>query len=331
MNRFIRNEAKMAIWVVTGATGFVGRHVLDVLKTDHQRGRGDSVTVVALGRRRPDGWPADAFVAADLTEADRLRAAIEQVAPDMVIHTAGRTPPASDQELYHANFWATIHLLGALRALKRPVRVVLSGSAAELGPVDDSLLPVDESHPCNPANAYGRSKWLATLAGRSERSPLEVMVARVFNPIGPGTPTSQALGRFADLLSEPGADPVELIVGDLDARRDFIDVRDVANAMIALATRGKAGSVYNVGTGRSRRVGDGLDRLIHLSGRSVRVSVDPVLKCDRGPSDSRADITRITEHTGWKPMISWDRSLDDLWHEFAARRLPLRIDKSVAA
>jgi nucleoside-diphosphate-sugar epimerase len=321
----------MAIWLVTGATGFVGRHVLDALETEASRKAGDVTKVVVLGRRRPDLWPAEAFVAADLTEAESLRAAIDPIAPDVVIHTAGRTPPAPDQELYDANFWATIHLLGALRALRRPVRVVLSGSAAELGSVDNSRLPVDESHPCDPANAYGRSKWLATQAGRSERSPLEVVIARVFNPIGPGTPPSQAFGRFAELLCEPGVDPLELVVGDLDARRDFIDVRDVARAMIALAKRGEAGSVYNVGTGRSERVGDGLDRLIELSGRSVRVSVDPVLQSKGGPSDSRADITRITAHSGWKPLISWDRSLEDLWREVEGRRLPLRVDTSVAA
>jgi nucleoside-diphosphate-sugar epimerase len=321
----------MAVWLVTGATGFVGRHVLEMLKAEAARAAGDDTNVVVLGRRRPDEWPADAFVAADLTVADRLHAAIELIAPDVVVHTAGRTPPAADHELYRANFWATIHLLGALRALKRPVRVVLSGSAAELGPVDASLLPVDESYMCNPVNAYGRSKWLATQAGRSERSPLEVVVARVFNPIGPGTPSSQALGRFADLLSEPGADTVDLIVGDLDGRRDFIDVRDVARAMIALANHGRAGSVYNVGTGLSQRVGDGLDRLIQLSNRSVRVSIDPVLASKRGPSDSRADIARITAHTGWTPVISWERSLEDLWRGVAARRRPPFVEKGVAA
>jgi nucleoside-diphosphate-sugar epimerase len=321
----------MAVWLITGATGFIGRHVLDALKAQADGRAGDETTVFVLGRRRPDGWPADAFLGVDLTDADRLRVAIESIAPDVVVHTAGRTPPAPDQELYRANFWATIHLLGALRALKRPVRVVLSGSAAELGPVDAALLPVDESRECNPVTAYGRSKCLATQAGRSEPSPLEVMIARVFNPIGPGTPSSQALGRFADLLTEPGADPLELIVGDLDVRRDFIDVRDVASAMIALAEHGHAGSIYNVGTGRSHRVGDGLDRLIASSGRSVQVTIDPVLQSNRGPSDSRADITRITAHTGWKPLISWEQSLEDLWNELAARRLPLRAGKSVAA
>jgi GDP-4-dehydro-6-deoxy-D-mannose reductase len=321
----------MAVWLVTGATGFLGRHVLDALTARVERAAGPETNVVVLGRRQPDGWPADAFAAADLTEPNSLRAAIERIAPDLVVHTAGRTPPAGEDELYRANFWATIHLLGALRALNRPVRIVLSGSAAELGPVDAAALPVNESHACNPVNAYGRSKWLATQAGRSERLPLEVVVARVFNPIGPGTPPSQAFGRFADRLSEPGADPLDLIVGDLDARRDFIDARDVARAMIALATRGQGGSVYNVGTGQSRRVGDGLNRLIQLSGRSVRVSVDPVLQSRRGPSDSRADITRIAAHTGWKPMFSWESSLQDLWDEIVARRRPRGVDQSVAA
>ncbi len=79
---------------------------------------------------------------------------------------------------------------------------------------------------------------MATKSGLSERSPLEVMVARVFNPIGPGTPATQALGQFASHLAEAGQEPLELSVGDLDSRRDFIDVRDVARAMVAIAERG---------------------------------------------------------------------------------------------
>jgi GDP-4-dehydro-6-deoxy-D-mannose reductase len=323
----------MAVWMVTGATGFVGRQVLEALQTGLEREEGSrsEPKIIVVGRQRPGNWPDDAFVAADLTDLDQVREMAGRIAPDYVIHTAGRTPPAPDEELYRANFWATIHLLSGLRSLNKPMRVVLSGSAAELGPVDLAALPVDEAYRCLPINAYGRSKWLATAAGLAERPPLDVVVARVFNPIGPGTPASQALGRFAARLSDPEPDPLELIVGDLDARRDFIDVRDVARAMIALATRGQGGSVYNVGTGLSQRVGAGLDRLIHLSGRSVRVSVDAMLESKRGPCDSRADIARITAHTGWKPVISWERSLDDLWHEVAARRPPHRVDQGVAA
>jgi GDP-4-dehydro-6-deoxy-D-mannose reductase len=270
--------------------------------------------LVVLGRRCPAGWPDAAFVEVDLTDTIQTRAAIERIAPDVVIHTAGRTPPAPDDELYRMNFWATLHLLSALRSLKKTVRVVLSGSAAELGPVDVSRLPVNESYACDPVDSYGRSKWLATTAALSECSPVETIVARVFNPIGPGTPASQALGRFANRLAERGQDPLELAVGDLDSRRDFIDVRDVARAMVELAVRGQSGLVYHVGTGQSHRVGEGLDRLVQLSGRTVRLSVDRVLYDRRGPGDSRADIERITAHTRWRPQISWEESLTGLWN-----------------
>ncbi len=231
----------MAIWLLTGATGFVGRHVLDVCvkDIDGTEATGGNHKVVVLGRRCPDGWPQDRFVAADLTEPRTLPETIRRIAPDVVIHTAGRTPPAQDDDLYRTNFWATVHLLTALRSMEKPARVVLSGSAAELGPVDAADLPVDENYSGFPRDAYGRSKSLATAAGIAERGMLDVMVARVFNPIGPGTPASQALGRFADRLTDHTIDPLHLSVGDLDTRRDFIDVRDVARAMVALALRGK--------------------------------------------------------------------------------------------
>ncbi len=86
--------------------------------------------------------------------------------------------------------------------------------------------------------------------------------------------------------------------------------------MIALARHGRAGLIYNVGTGSSRRVGEGLDRLIQMSGRHVKVSIDPVLESRRGVADSRADIELVTGHTGWQPKIPFERSLDDLWGEF---------------
>jgi GDP-4-dehydro-6-deoxy-D-mannose reductase len=320
----------MAVWMITGATGFVGRHVLSELQRAFDGSSLSENKLVVLGRRCPPHWPEEAFVASDLNEVNQLGETVRRIEPDVVIHTAGRTPPAPDEELYRANFWTTIHLLSALRSTRRPVRVVLSGSAAELGPVDAADLPVNEAHACNPIDAYGRSKWLATLGGLSERAPLQVMVARVFNAIGPGMPSTHAFGRFAARLTDPDPDPLKLDVGDLDARRDFIDVRDVARAMIALALGGRANLVYHVGTGRSSRVGDGLDHLVRLSGRTVKVRVDPALQSRRGPADSRADINRIVAHTDWHPTISWEQSLEDLWRDLIAHQPP-RVDKGAAA
>lgn len=320
-----------AVWLVTGANGLVGRHVLDALSAAARRPSQSETEVVVLGRHCPPTCLPDNFVAADLTDADQLRQAIERIVPDFVIHTAGRTPPASDQELYRANFWATIHLLSALRWARRPARIVLSGSAAELGPVDPSSPPVEESYPGYPRDSYGRSKRLATSAGIAQQAPLEVVVARVFSAIGPGTPTTQGFGRFADRLTEPDPDPLDLEIGDVDARSDFIDARDVARAIIALALRGQSGLVYNIGTGRSRSVLEGLGRLIHLSGRSVSVRVDPSVQKRRGSGEARANIDRIVRHTNWWPAISWEQSFDDLWREVEARKRLSRVDTEAAA
>jgi GDP-4-dehydro-6-deoxy-D-mannose reductase len=305
----------MPIWLITGATGFLGRHVLKALESEL---RGDSHpdgAIVVLGRRRPECWPESAFVEADLEHPESLRRSIQAIRPDHVIHTAGKAPPAPDEALYRGNFWATIRLLNALRSLNRKVRVTLAGSAAELGPVPSAALPVDESRPCSPVEAYGRSKWMASVAGLAERPPLEVNVARVFNPVGPGMPPALAFAEFATQLLSSSKDPMTLLAGDLDARRDFVDVRDTARALVAIALRGRPGLVYHVGTGQSRTVREGLEHLIRLSGRSVRVCADPRRRSRKGPSDSRANIGRIQDHTDWTPSIPFEQSLADLWED----------------
>src|SRR5438067_1740718 len=144
----------MAVWLVTGATGFIGRHVWDDLHRGVEGAPPCETEIVAVGRRRPPGCPEHRFIMTDLDDAPGLS------------------------------------------------RVVLAGTAAELGPVAASDLPVGEDYLGYPINAYGRSKRLSTLSGVAERPPLEVMVARVFNAIGPGLPESQAFGRFAWRLSE---------------------------------------------------------------------------------------------------------------------------------
>src|SRR5262249_20647701 len=124
----------MAVWLVTGGNGFVGRQVLAALASGESGDLADQIVV--LGRHRPATARAARFIETDLGDPEGLRASLRGVAPDYVIHTAGKTPPASDDELYRANFWSTTHLLGALRALGKSIRIVLAGSAAELGPVD---------------------------------------------------------------------------------------------------------------------------------------------------------------------------------------------------
>ena len=306
----------MANWLVTGGTGFLGRHVLRSLAGT------SGVEAVALGRRFPWGWGPRAFVTADLEQPETVARAIRAVRPEVVIHAAGRTPPGTDDDFDRVNTRATLSLIKALADVDRPVRVVLIGSAAELGPVPETELPVGEDYPCRPADAYAWSKCLANCRGLLAKPPLEVVVARVFNPVGPGLPAKQALGAFAARLLDGSTGP--MVVGDLDVRRDFVDVRDVARAVVALAVHGRSGRVYHVGTGASHRVGDGLDHFIRRSGRSVDVRINMNLVANAGPRDSRADVRRVVADTGWRPSIAWEQSLDDLWDEAASRaRLPL--------
>jgi GDP-4-dehydro-6-deoxy-D-mannose reductase len=310
----------MAVWLVTGGSGFVGRHVLTALSAGQPESADPEAEVIVLGRHCPTNGSGHRFIEADLNDPEGLRQALRGLAPDYVIHTAGKTPPAADDDLYKANFWSTTHLLGALRSLDRPIRIVLTGSAAELGPVASARLPVGEDYEADPVDAYGRSKFLATRSGLAERPPLEVMAARIFNVIGPGLPATQAFGAFASRLAEQGPDLLDLPVGRLDTRRDFVDVRDVARALIALSLHGRARHVYHVGTGESRAVAEGLNFLVKSSGRAVVYREDPALLRRPGPSDSRAAIDRIVAETGWRPRIGFEESLRDLWREVSGRR-----------
>lgn len=282
----------MAGWLITGAAGFLGWHLVNRL-------RREGVPIHPVDRAE-----------ADLADPGEAAGLLAELAPEVIIHVAGATPPAPRPALYAANLTSTLNLLDAARDLGRPIRIVLVGSAAEYGPVPDEELPVREDRPCSPLDSYGLSKLLATTAGLAARPPIEVVVARIFNPIGPGAPPSQVFGRLVRALSRPEGPPEFLEAGDLDARRDFIDARDVAGALVALARRGKPGSIYNVGTGESHSVRGGLELLLGWSGCNPEIRTVPGRP---GPKDSRAEIARIVADAGWRPEIPWEQSLKDQW------------------
>lgn len=285
----------MNTWLVTGGTGFLGRHVMARIGAH----AGPDDRIVSAGRGD-----------LNLCDADITDRYLSDLQPDVVLHLAGLTPPAPSSTLYQANVIGTLHLLDGLKRLGRRTRVVLAGSAAELGPVPPESVPTAETYEPHPATPYGLSKHLATQAGLSMRSPLDVIGTRLFNITGPGAPAGQAFGRFAaELARAPQGSTVTLNVGPLEPRRDFVDVRDAADALLRLATLGLPRTVYHVGTGESRSVVEGLARLIDLSSRDVRIQAAPTTH----PDDSRADATRLRRDTGWEPRHSFERTIADLW------------------
>src|SRR5262249_18837721 len=148
--KLTNRETNMPVWLVTGASGFLGRHLIPNLVLEQRTG----IRIIQAGRRHTEGCSSHDFIRADLTQASSIRGLIDEVAPDLIFHLAGKTPPGTADEYYQANTLATALLFDVLRERGRPVRVIHAGSAAELGIVAESDLPVAEAYPCYPSNAY---------------------------------------------------------------------------------------------------------------------------------------------------------------------------------
>ncbi|MBI4061464.1 MAG: NAD-dependent epimerase/dehydratase family protein, partial [Elusimicrobia bacterium] len=225
--------------LVTGAGGFLAGPLLERLK-----GRAG---VFHLART-----PAPGRIACDLADPAAAREAVRRVRPDLVYHLAGAR--VSDWEgLWRSHVTATVNLLEALASSGRPARVVVAASSAEYGAAGGARRAREDA-PLEPVTLYGSCKLSQTMAALSfNRGRLEVLAARLFNVLGPGTPDSLAPGAFARQIARvaAGRQPPEIAVGDLSPRRDYVDARDAAAALEIVARRGRAGECYNVGSGRS--------------------------------------------------------------------------------
>jgi GDP-4-dehydro-6-deoxy-D-mannose reductase len=295
--------------IVTGATGFAGRHLLDRL------GPG----VVAW--HRPSGRPPDRSRAAvwqpvDLLDRDAVSAAITHTLPANIFHLAGAPNVAASWESaashLHVNALGTVHLLEAVRRHAPGCRVLVVSSGQIYRASDQ---PIAEGDPLEPSNPYGLSKLAQDELARrlAGADGLDVVIARPFNHIGPLQEPGFAVSSFARQIAriERGLEAPVLRVGNLDARRDVTDVRDVVEAYDRLMDDGETGRVYNVCSGVVWRIRDLLDHLLRLSAASIQVEPDP----DRfRPTDVpcvRGNASRIRAELGWVPSIPIEQTLRD--------------------
>ncbi len=297
--------------LITGARGFLASP-LEALWRGKAR--------LYLARRTP----GPGIIPTDLSDPAAARALVRAARPDLVFHFAGLTRPVALDELWRCHVTATESLLSALAAEGRPVRVVSVGSAAEYGAAGGLRRPNEDAE-AEPLSEYGTSKLAQGLCALSfSRGPIEVLVGRIFNVLGPGTPENLAPGAFARQISliEAGRQEPEMLVGDLSPRRDYLDRRDAAAALTALAARGRPGLVYNIGEGRSAPMRAILDGLLKASTARVRVVVDPSRLRPIQVRDLAADASRLRRDTGWRPRVPLARSLADTlawWRERTAR------------
>jgi len=298
--------------LVVGGRGFLGRHIVTALCT-----AGFEVTSAVRTRCTPSALSSDAGeVALDLlaSPARTLRAVLGATRPAVVVNCAGVVSGTAEQ-LADGNVVAPVRLLAAMTATAPTALYIHLGSAAEYGSAAADR-PVDEADDPRPLGAYGVSKLAGTrsVLALAADAGLSATVLRVFNPVGAGAPPSTLPGRLAHLLRSV-ADGQPLSVGPLDTFRDFVDVRDVAAAVVACTAAANApGRLYNVGSGQATGSRVLAEQLVHIAGfrGDIREEAPP---SDRSGTLARqqANIDRAAAELHWSPQHDLTDSLHDLW------------------
>jgi len=335
--------------LVTGATGFVGQHLCRRLaELGHRVFAADCIA----GPART--FPGCEYRACDVCEFTALRAALRWARPDWIFHLAAiSSPPEAARhpdETWRTNFLGTVHLYEAVRLSKRKPRILFVGSSDEYGAPPQERLPIDETCPLSPTGVYGSSKAAADLASAFfvERHGLDIVRVRPFNHTGPGQSPRFVCSDFARQVAEAARRPLRkrtMLVGNLDARRDFTDVRDIVRAYVLALERCPKGEVYNIASGKAVRVGDILEKLIALADAKIEVRLDPkrlrpsdaprivgdASKFRRatgvfahrptGTAGRNAGLAGlpVRKNSGWRPGIPLDDTLRDLLEYWRAQ------------
>jgi GDP-4-dehydro-6-deoxy-D-mannose reductase len=309
--------------LITGVSGFVGGHMVDLLRAEAPQAE-----IVGLDSRPGNRARALGIeiVKADLQDPVSVRRALEQVRPDRLVHLAAQSSPQRSWEdpagTLKTNLLGLLHLLEAARTLSLEPRLLVVGSAEEYGLVQPHQMPLREEAPLRPASPYAVSKvaqgFLALQYALSLGLP--IVRTRTFHHTGPRRGEQFAESSFARQLAEieAGRRPPWVEVGNLDAVRDFTDVRDVVRAYWALLDRGAPGEVYNVCSGRGVKMTDLLEELVALSGLEVEIRVDPSRLRPLDVPVVVGDPSRLCAATGWHASIPLSQTLRDLldhWRE----------------
>ena len=306
--------------LVIGAGGFVGGYLVD-----HLREQGDDV-VATTNSSVPVRGATDVYTL-DITDPLAVADVVQKVKPEVVYHLAGIAfvPEAENnfERTLSVNVSGTANVARYCH-INSGASLLFVSSAEVYGHVAANELPVSEENKLRPANNYSLSKRMAELVvERYGRQGLQYTIARPFNHIGPGQDPRFVASNFAMQLARVarGLTPAVLEVGNLEARRDFSDVRDIVRAYRLIAT--KQSGVLNLGSGCSHSIQQLLDMLIEISGCAVEIRQDPNRM--RGPEvpELYGSIEHAGKVCGWKPEIPLRRSLEDTyryWYDSLEQR-----------
>ena len=292
--------------LITGSEGFVGKYLRAELEA-----HGYDVTGLDLA-------PGEKTVAVNLLEAEKVDALLKELQPEVIFHLAGQAnvglswkKPAMTMEI---NLVAAVNLMEAVRKHCPRCAIVLVGSSDEYGNLKEKGQLVSEETPLQPMTPYAISKIAQEQTGQAYAKAygMKICMTRSFNHGGAGQKPGFMIPDFAQgIVKAERGEADAVCVGNLSSKRDFTHVKDIVRAYRLIAEKGKAGEIYNVGSGKTYSAQEVLDRLIVLAKAPVAVKQDPARM---RPSDTPViccDHSKLTRDTGWEPEIPLDEILKD--------------------
>jgi GDP-4-dehydro-6-deoxy-D-mannose reductase len=313
--------------LITGITGFAGSHLAEYILANHPDVR---VFGFVRWRSRMDNI-VHIQDKIDLHEADikdviSLKKALADIKPDRIFHLAAQSfVPASwrlPAETFAINAVGQINLFEALLSLKLNPKIQIAGSSEEYGHVFPNEVPMKETNPFRPLSPYAVSKVAQDLLAYQyfKSYGMKTVRTRGFNHTGPRRGEVFVTSNFAKQIAEIEKRKKEPVihVGNLEAKRDFTDVRDIVRAYWLAAEKGEDGEVYNVGSGKAMAMKEMLDILLSLSKAKVKIKVDPERLRPSDVPILQSDSGKFVRLTGWKPQIPLEQTFKDLlnyWRE----------------
>lgn len=300
---------------VTGINGFVGNHLTRLLFNKNSEAFGTFLKGTKVGEELARAK----LFEGDLLNKKFIEESLKISEPEVIFHLASFTSPAESfldpAGVLKNNIEITVNLFEAIRKMRLEPTVILVCSADEYGSVKNGENPISESNSLRPTNPYAVSKIAQDFLGFQYWNSYKLRIIRVRpgNQIGPGQSPSFVVSSFARqiALAETGKGRNVIKVGNLEAVRDFTDVRDMVEAYYSASLRGVAGEVYNLGSGKGYTIKEILDKLIKLSSIKLRVEIDS--KKIRPIDIPRIiiDSSKFRKISGWKPKIDISKSLED--------------------
>jgi len=298
--------------LIIGGAGFVGNYLIKHLKNDLKW----DVFVTKMAHEKLNNEDMESFDI-DILDKDQIKEVFEKVKPDYIFHLAAQSSVALSWKnpslTIDVNVKGSVNVLDMVRGLDYKPRVLLIGSGEEYGHIKPEESPIVEDNVVRPGNIYAATKACQNMIGKiyADGYDLDIMMVRAFNHIGPNQAPIFVVADFCKQVAEIERGEKEPIIytGNLSAKRDFTDVRDVVRAYGLLIQKGKKGETYNIGSGHAIAIQEILNRILEFSKTKIKSEVDPSKIRPVDVPIIEADTTKIRACTGWTPDISLDTTL----------------------